>query len=400
MKTADRIARLGTETAFAVAARAAAHKADGHEIFPFHLGDMNIPTPANVMEAACGAMRAGRTGYCPSAGIPELRDALARDVSAARGLSYAMENVAIQPGGKPVIGKFIMACMNPGDEVLYPNPGYPIYESQIEYHGGTAVPYRYVRDETGFHIDLEYLESLVTPRTTAIIINDLQNPLGAECSAEERQQLADLAIRHDLSVLLDEAYFDIRYAGKSVSLASIPGMAERSVILYTFSKKFAMTGWRLGAAIGPRAVIDIIAKLNVNDESCSNHFVQHGALEGLTGDQSGPRAILDVLKKRRDTAVDLLNSMPGVDCPKPESTFYLFPEVTELMDRKGFGADYAVFAEDVLVNTGVSLCTRLHFGRPLPGETRRFVRLAYSGIDEADIARGLGALKRYAEQNA
>jgi aspartate/methionine/tyrosine aminotransferase len=293
-----------------------------------------------------------------------------------------------------------MACMNPGDEVLYPNPGYPIYESQIEYHGGTAVPYRYVRDETGFHIDLEYLESLVTPRTTAIIINDLQNPLGAECSAEERQQLADLAIRHDLSVLLDEAYFDIRYAGKSVSLASIPGMAERSVILYTFSKKFAMTGWRLGAAIGPRAVIDIIAKLNVNDESCSNHFVQHGALEGLTGDQSGPRAILDVLKKRRDTAVDLLNSMPGVDCPKPESTFYLFPEVTELMDRKGFGADYAVFAEDVLVNTGVSLCTRLHFGRPLPGETRRFVRLAYSGIDEADIARGLGALKRYAEQNA
>ena len=358
MFIADRITRLGTETAFAVAARAAAHRAAGQEVFPFHLGDMNIPTPANVMDAACQAMRAGKTGYCPSPGIPELRDALAQDVSASRGVSFAMENVAIQPGGKPVIGKFIMACMNPGEEVLYPNPGYPIYESQIEYHGGVAVPYRYVRDDSGFHIDLEYLESLVTPRTRAIIINDLQNPLGAECTPGERERLADLAMRHDLSVLLDEAYYDIRYGGKSASLAAIPGMQERSVILYTFSKKFAMTGWRLGAAIGPKSVIDVIAKLNVNDESCSNHFIQYGALEGLTGDQSGPKAILTTLKERRDTAVELLNSMPGVNCPSPEATFYLFPEVTELMTRKGFGADYAGFAEDILVRTGVSLCTR------------------------------------------
>ena len=396
MQTADRIARLGTETAFAVAARAAAHKASGNEVFPFHLGDMNLPTPQNVMDAACRAMRSGKTGYCPSAGIPELRDALAQDVSASRGVSYAMENVAIQPGGKPVIGKFIMACMNPGDEVLYPNPGYPIYESQIEYNGGTAVPYRYVRDGSGFHIDLDYLESRITPRTRVLIINDLQNPLGAECSVEERERLAELAIRHDLGVLLDEAYFDIRYGGKSVSLASIPGMAERSVILYTFSKKFAMTGWRLGAAIGPKALIDIIAKLNVNDESCSNHFIQYGALEGLTGDQAGPAAILKVLRGRRDAAVELLNSTPGISCPSPEATFYLFPEVTELMTRKGFGDNYAAFAEDILVKTGVSLCTRLHFGRPLPGETRRFVRLAYSGIDEADIRKGLAALRRYA----
>jgi aspartate/methionine/tyrosine aminotransferase len=396
MFIADRITRLGTETAFAVAARAAAHRAAGQEVFPFHLGDMNIPTPANVMDAACQAMRAGKTGYCPSPGIPELRDALAQDVSASRGVSFAMENVAIQPGGKPVIGKFIMACMNPGEEVLYPNPGYPIYESQIEYHGGVAVPYRYVRDDSGFHIDLEYLESLVTPRTRAIIINDLQNPLGAECTPGERERLADLAMRHDLSVLLDEAYYDIRYGGKSASLAAIPGMQERSVILYTFSKKFAMTGWRLGAAIGPKSVIDVIAKLNVNDESCSNHFIQYGALEGLTGDQSGPKAILTTLKERRDTAVELLNSMPGVNCPSPEATFYLFPEVTELMTRKGFGADYAGFAEDILVRTGVSLCTRLHFGRPLPGENRRFVRLAYSGIDVADIRKGLQALKTYA----
>lgn len=398
MFIADRIARLGTETAFAVAARAAAHRTAGHEVFPFHLGDMNILTPQNIMDAACRAMRDGKTGYCPSPGIPELRDALAQDVSAARGVDYAMENVAIQPGGKPVIGKFIMTCVNPGEEVLYPNPGYPIYESQIEYHGGVAVPYRYIRDESGFHIDLDHLESLITPRTRALIVNDLQNPLGAQCSDAERERLAHLAMRYNLSVLLDEAYFDIRYAGKSSSLASIPGMRARSVILYTFSKKFAMTGWRLGAAIGPRAVIDIISKLNVNDESCSNHFVQHGALEGLTGDQSGPKAILDTLKERRDIAVELLNSMPGVSCPNPEATFYLFPEVTELMTRKGFGDDYASFAEDVLVKTGVSLCTRLHFGRPLPGETRRFVRLAYSGIDTEGIRKGLAALKTYAAE--
>lgn len=398
MRIADRISRLGTETAFAVAARAAAHRAAGNDVFPFHLGDMNIPTPANVMDAACRAMRAGKTGYCPSPGIPELREALAADVNAARGTTYSMENVAIQPGGKPVIGKFIMACMNPGEEVLYPNPGYPIYESQIEYHGGRAVPYRYVRDESGFHIDLDYLQSQITPSTRALIINDLQNPLGAQCTAEEREKLAQIAMRHDLAVLLDEAYFDIRYSGQSVSLASIPGMAERSVILYTFSKKFAMTGWRLGAAIGPREIIDVVAKLNVNDESCSNHFVQHGALEGLTGDQSGPKSILSVLRERRDTAVQLLNSMPGVSCPCPEATFYLFPEVTELMARKGFDSDYAAFAEDILVKTGVSLCTRLHFGRPLPGEKRRFVRLAYSGIDLPQIRTGLLALASYASR--
>ncbi len=398
MRIADRISRLGTETAFAVAARAAAHRAAGHEVFPFHLGDMNIPTPSNVMDAACRAMRDGKTGYCPSPGIPELRDALALDVNTARGTAYTAESVAIQPGGKPVIGKFIMTCMNPGEEVLYPNPGYPIYESQIEYHGGIAVPYRYVRDESGFHIDLDYLESLITPRTRALIVNDLQNPLGAQCTEAERERLADIAMRHDLSVLLDEAYFDIRYGGKSVSLASIPGMAERSVILYTFSKKFAMTGWRLGAAIGPRKIIDIVAKLNVNDESCSNHFVQYGALEGLTGDQSGPESILGVLKERRDAAVELLNSTPGVDCPCPDATFYLFPEVTELMARKGFGDDYAAFAEDILVQTGVSLCTRLHFGRPLSDEKRRFVRLAYSGINAGEIRTGLLGLKSYASR--
>ena len=296
-RIAERIARLGTETAFAVSAEAAVFAAQGHHVYPFHLGDLNIPTPSNVVEASFKAIRDGKTGYCPNAGIPALRAALAADVSASHGLSYSAENVAIEMGGKPVIGKFILALMNPGDEVLYPNPGYPIYESQIEFHGGVAVPYGYLEGEHGFVIDLDALEAAITPQTRLLIVNDLQNPMAAECSAAELERLAELALRHDLTVLCDEAYFDIRYSGASASLASLPGMAERSVILYTFSKKFAMTGWRLGAAIGPREVIEVIAKLNTNDESCPNHFIQYGVLEGLTGDQSGPRQIISILAR-------------------------------------------------------------------------------------------------------
>jgi len=396
MKLADRIQRLGTETAFAVSAEAAAWAAQGHKVYPFHLGDMNIPTPANVMEAAVKAMRDGKTGYCPNAGIPTLREILAADVGASRGVRYAMENVAVQPGGKPTIGKFFLALLNPGDEVLYPSPGYPIYESQIEFLGGVPKPYRYLEGARTFTIDLDMLKHQITPRTRLLVLNDLQNPTGAECSAAEREALAELVLQHDLYVLCDEAYFDIRYDGRSTSLVSLPGMAERCVILYTFSKKFAMTGWRLGAAIGPRPVIDVIAKLNVNDESCSNHFIQYAAIEGLTGDPSGPQAILQVLKKRRDLAVELLNQIPGVRCLRPNATFYLYPSVTGAMQRKGF-SDYESFRRGLLQATGVSVCSRIHFGRPLPGETDFYIRLAYSGIDASEIRSGLIAFKAFVE---
>jgi aspartate/methionine/tyrosine aminotransferase len=394
MKFADRIAHLGTETAFAVSAEAAAFAAQGNTVYPFHLGDMNIPTPANVMDAAAKAMREGKTGYCPNAGIPRLRDALAADVSASRGVRYAAENVAIQPGGKPTIGKFFLTLLNPGDEVLYPSPGYPIYESQIEFLGGVPKPYRYFEGERTFTIDLDHLKRQITPRTRFLVLNDLQNPTGAECSAAERAALAEIVLQHDLWVLCDEAYFDIRYEGRSVSFVSLPGMAERSVILYTFSKKFAMTGWRLGASIGPKPVIDVIAKLNVNDESCSNHFIQYGALEGLTGDPSGPRQILQTLRERRDLAVDLLNRIPGVHCLRPNATFYLFPNVTGVMRRKGF-EDYESFRRALLHQTGVSVCARLHFGRPLPGESEFYIRLAYSGIDLKDIREALERFHRF-----
>jgi aspartate/methionine/tyrosine aminotransferase len=396
MNIADRISRLGTETAFAVSAEAAAFAAEGNKVYPFHLGDLNLLTPSNVMQAAVKAMKDGKTGYCPNTGIPKLREILAADVSASHGVPYAMENVAIQPGGKPSISKFILALMNPGDEVLYPNPGYPIYESQIEFHGGAAVPYSYIEGKNNFDIDIEMLEKRITPKTKLLILNDLQNPTGAECSPEELQQMVEIVRKHNLVVLCDEAYFDIRYEGKSNSFASLPGMAERCVILYTFSKKFAMTGWRLGATIGPKNIIDVIGKLNVNDESCSNHFIQYGAIEGLTGDQTEARQLLSTLKERRDCAVDILNSIEGIHCFRPNATFYLFPNVTVAMQKKGL-THYDDFRRTVLRETGVSFCTRLHFGRPLEGEDNFYIRLAYSGIDTSEIKEGLGKFKAFIE---
>jgi len=396
MRLADRVAHLGTETAFAVSAEAAAYAAEDHKVYPFHLGDMNLPTPQNVQQAAIRAMRDGKTGYCPNGGIPQLREALAAEVSRTHAIPYSAENVAVQPGGKPVIQKFLLSLMNPGDEVLYPNPGFPIYESQIEFNGGVAVPYGFVPGESNFLLDFDAIRSSITPRTRLLIFNDLHNPTGAVCPREEIEALAELAVKHDLSVLSDEAYWDIRYGGEPLSIASLPGMAERTIILHTFSKKFAMTGWRLGGAIGPKEVIAVIATLNVNEESCTNHFVQYAGVEALTGDQSEAREILRVLEERRDVAVELLNTIPGVSCYSPTATFYLFPDVTGAMERLGV-SDYGDFRVAALHNTGCSFCTRLHFGRELAGETRRYVRIAYSGIDVDQIEEGLGKLRSWVE---
>ena len=397
MQLAERVKKLGVETAFVVAAQAATHAAAGNKVYPFHLGDMNLQTPVNIIDAAHKAMRDGKNGYTPNGGIPQLREALADEFNTTRKTSYGLENVAVQPGGKPVIAKFLLALMNPGDEVLYPNPGFPIYESQIRFHGGVAVPYPIIPGEKNFSFDLDALEAAITNRTKLLIVNDLHNPTSAECSAEDRKQIAEIAVKYNLKVLLDEAYFDVRYGGDSVSLIMEPGMVERSVILHTFSKKYAMTGWRVGAALGPKSIIDVIVKLNVNDESCTSHSNQYAACEALQGDQSGAREILTTLQARRDLVVDLLNSIKGISCYKPNSTFYLYPDVTKAMENTGY-TDYQAFLNAVLTNTGVSMCARTHFGIPLPGETRKYLRLAYSGIDRSMIAEGLTQLKQFLER--
>ena len=393
---ADRVARLGTETVFAVSAEAAALTAQGRKIYPFHLGDLNIPTAEPVVEAMLRAIRDGKTTYCPNAGIPQLREALAADVGAARGVTYTADDVSVQPGGKPVIGKWLMAAMNMGDEVLYPNPGFPIYASFIEFVGGVAVPYGYVDAGDRYAIDIDAIERRITPRTRLLILNDLHNPTAAECTAEELDRIAEIALEHDLLVLSDEAYFDVRFAGASESIVSRPGMQERTVILYTFSKKYAMTGWRLGAAVGPKPVIDIITRMNVNMESCPNHFAQYGALAALTGDQAGPREMMARLQGRRDAALRILNETPGVRCHTPGSTFYLYPDVTGAVRLTGC-AGHEDFRRLLLDKTGVSFCTRLHFGKAVPGETGYHLRLAYSGVTTAQIEEGLGAFKAFIE---
>lgn len=396
MKLASQLEKLGTETAFAVSAAAADWAAKGHKVYPFHLGDINIPTPANIVEAMQRAIANGHTNYCAGAGIAPLRAVLAEDVGAKRGVKYTAANVSIQPGGKPVIGKFIAAVMNRGDEVLYPNPGYPIYESQIEYQGGVAVPYGYIETERGFELDMDAMRRSITPRTRVLIYNNYQNPTGAQSSRQEIEEVAQLALEHDLWVLSDDAYHEMRYGGEAQSIVNIPGMQERTVILYTCSKRFAMTGWRCGAAIGPQNVIDAINKLNTNAESCTTHFIQWAMVEAIPGDTSGPDAILAELRRRRDAAVAGLNAIDGISIAAPESTFYLFPNVTKIMERKGL-TDVNDLMHGALTEANVSFCTRKHFGKPVAGETQHYIRLAYSGIDVPDIEEGLAKLKTYFE---
>ncbi|HUV07329.1 MAG TPA: aminotransferase class I/II-fold pyridoxal phosphate-dependent enzyme [Spirochaetia bacterium] len=394
---ADRLKNLGTETAFAVSSESAEMARRGKKIYPFHIGDVNLKTPENIVQATIEAIRSGKTGYCSNYGLEELRDLLAKEINKTRGTRFGLENVAVQPGGKPVIGKFLLTLMNPGDEVLYPNPGFPIYESLIRFYGGVAVPYGFREGKQNYELKIENIEKSITPKTRIMIFNNLHNPTGAESTETELAELTALIERHNLDVLCDEAYFDIRYSGASRSLLSFPGMSERCVILYTFSKKYAMTGWRIGAAIGPKKVIDKIATLNVNHESCTNHFVQYGAIEALSGSQEGYRRIISVLEQRRNAAVEILGSTRGIRCFTPDVTFYLFPNVSEALKRKGV-TDYEQFRAMSLEETGVSFCTRLHFGSPMPGEEDYYVRFAYSGIEVDQIREGLSKFKELIER--
>ncbi len=389
---AERTRRLGTETAFAVGAEAARLASEGVRVYPFHLGDLNIPTPEHIVEAANRAIREGKTGYCPTPGIMPLREAMADEISRTRGLNLNAENVSIQTGGKPVIGKFIMTLMNPGDEVLYPNPGFPIYESMINFHEGVGKPYGFKETKTGFALDLEAIERQISQRTKLLIYNNYHNPTSAESDLEEMERLADICVKNDLFVLSDEAYFDIIFEGEGRSITRFPGLQERTVILYTFSKKFAMTGWRLGAAIGPREITDAISRFNVNDESCTNNFVQWAGVAAIRGPQDDYRKMLGILRERRDTAIEILNETDGISVGRPDSTFYLFPNVTKAMEKLGI-KEVEEFRKFVLDKTGVSFTTRNHFGTPLTGETQKYIRLAYSGINTPEIIEGLGKMK-------
>ena len=394
MTFAKRMDLLGSETAFAVSAEAANLASTGIKIYPFHLGDINLPTPPSVVSAANGAIKDGKTGYCPAPGIPELRKALSKNVGDARGLSYSIENVSIQPGGKPSIGKYIAAAMEKGDVVLYPNPGYPIYESQIEFYRGVACPYGYVNTPEGLRLDFNAIEEGIKKGAKHIFYNNYNNPTGASSPDNEIERLANLVVENDMFLISDDAYFDTLYDGTPKSIASLPGMYERTLTMYTFSKKFAMTGWRLGGAIGPEEIIEQITRLNVNMESCTTHFVQHAGVAGLNAPKSETQEILDKLQGRRDILVEILNGIDGVEAHMPEAGFYVFPKITSLLQRLGFN-DVEEFRKKVLKETGVSFCGRHHFGRPLKNETDSYIRLAFSGISKDDLQEGMAKLKNW-----
>jgi len=397
MRFSKKLDNLGTETAFTVSAEARVWSEKGIKVYPFHLGDINMETPEIIRKATNRFMNDGKNGYCSSEGVIELREALAHDVGSKRSIDYNAENVVIQPGGKPTIWKFLASVMDIGDEVLYPNPGYPIYESQIRYQGGIPIPYGYVETKNGFEIDIEKLRSSIKPSTTALIYNNYQNPISASSSKKEMELLAKLCIENNLWVLSDDAYYEVRYSDEPpLSIANIPGMKERTVILYTFSKRFAMTGWRIGASIGPKEMIRQIARLNINDESCTNHFIQCALADTMDKIDNDTKLILSRLKDRRDLCVEFLNSISGFCLSSPESTFYLYANVSEPMKNKGYD-DIDQFRVDALKNTGVSFCTRNHFGTPEPDENEQYIRLAYSGISKKEIQEGLSLFKDWIE---
>jgi len=400
MKLARRLERLGTETAFAVAHMAAAWAAEGNRVFALHLGDIKLPTPRVIVEAAARAMRGGDfSRYCPGPGVAALREELARVLGDERGMNYAAENVSVQPGGKPVIGKFLAAVMNPGDEVLYPVPGFPIYHSQINYQGGVPVAYHYRPSAAGFAPDLDELRDAITPNTRALIYNNHHNPTGASASAAELAAVAELAVAHNLWVLADEAYCNIRFDDSKLhSIAAQPGMRERTVILFTCSKQFAMTGWRLGAAVGEAQIIAAISKFNTNIESCTAHFLQAAMAEVLrdAGDDVAAlyAPLVAELKHRRDAFVDALNAIDGLDVAPPPSAFYIYADIDAVLRRKKL-SDADALMRASLRETGLSFCTGAHFGED--ADTRH-IRFAFSSLGAKDIRESMAVWKAWVEE--
>jgi aspartate/methionine/tyrosine aminotransferase len=356
MKLAARMDRLGTETAFEAAARARALEATGRSVIHLEIGEPDFDTPANIREAAKRALDRGATHYTPTVGIPELRAAIAADATNRKGFAVSPERVVVVPGGKPVMFFAMLALVEAGDEVIYPDPGFPIYESMVNYVGGKAVPCP-IRQQNGFRLDPAELAGLVTRKTKLLIINSPANPTGGVSTREDLEQIAAIAIKHDLIVLTDEIYGRILYEGEHVSLASLPGMAERTIVLDGFSKTYAMTGWRLGYAILPEKLVLPFSRLIVNSVSCTSAATQWAGVEALTGPQDAVVAMVEEFRARRDLIVDGLNAIPGVTCLRPSGAFYAFPDISAT------GLTGAELADRLLNEGGVSALAGTAFGK-------------------------------------
>ncbi len=379
---AKRMARLGTETAFEVLARAKALQAEGRDVVHLEIGEPDFDTPQNIIDKAVEALRGGYTHYGPSAGLPEVRKTFAEYIAADRGIDVGPDNVVIVPGGKPIIYFPLTALVDPGDEVIYPNPGFPIYESVINFLGATPRPLK-LAEENAFSFDIQDLEALVSDKTKLLIINSPQNPTGGVLSASDLDAIAELAVKHDFWVLSDEIYSKIIYDGQHESITTRPGMLERTILLDGHSKTYAMTGWRLGYGIMPAELATQVAKLQTNCTSCTASFTQIAGAEALTGPQDQVRTMVAEFKVRRDLLVDGLNAIDGVTCLKPRGAFYVFPNITAL------GLSSKETETKLLEQYGVAALAGTSFGEFGEG----YLRFSYANSQE-NIRK---ALERFAK---
>jgi aspartate aminotransferase len=370
-KLAESLSRLKPEGAFRVLARARELEAQGRQVVHLQIGEPDFDTPANVVQAGIDALKGGHTHYTPSAGILPLRQAIVDYVRRAHGLEATPDQVVVTPGAKPVVFFAILALIEPGDDVLYPNPGYPTYESMIEYVGARAVPYR-LREENDFRFDPDEFRATVTPKTRLIIVNSPQNPTGGVLERSDLEVIAEVAQERDIMVLSDEIYHRLIYEGEHVSIATLPGMQTRTILMDGFSKTYAMTGWRLGYGVMPEGLAKAMALLQVNSTACAADFTQIAAIEALSGPQTAVDEMIAQFRKRRDVIVDGLNRLPGVSCLKPRGAFYVFPNIKET------GLSSSELASRLLEEAGVALLTGSGFGEHGDG----YLRLSFANSIE------------------
>ena len=372
MTIAARMFDLGTESAFEVLAKARALEAQGREIIHLEIGEPDFDTPRHIIEAGMSAISDGFTHYGPTAGLPELREAIARNSREVRGTDTEPANIVVTPGAKPIMFYLLLTLGEPGAEIIYPNPGFPIYESMIRFTGSTPVPMQLLESKA-YHPDLDTLASQITDQTRLLILNSPENPCGSALSETELRTIADLVLAHpNLYVMSDEIYKDILYTGEHFSIASIPGMEQRTIILDGFSKSYAMTGWRLGYGIMPPELAPHITKLAVNSVSCAATFTQKAGIAALDGPRDAVEAMTAEFAARRRLITDGLRAIPGIRCPEPEGAFYAFPSIADT------GLSSREFEERAMQQAGVALLSGSAFGQYGEG----YVRLSYANSQQ------------------
>jgi aspartate/methionine/tyrosine aminotransferase len=376
LRLAKRMARLGTETAFEVLVKARALEAQGRDIVHLEIGEPDFDTPGNIIAAACDALHKGFTHYGPSAGMPPLRDAIAQYVSETRGINVTPEEVVVVPGGKPIIFFSILALVEEGDEVIYPNPGFPIYESMIDFLGAKAVPIQ-LREEMDFRLDVGELARLINDRTKLVILNSPQNPTGGMLTKKDLEEIAAAIGERNLMVLTDEIYSRLIFEGEHHSIMSLDGMKERCILLDGFSKTYAMTGWRMGYGVMRADLAAHVARLMTNSNSCTASFTQVAGIEALRGPQGSVEEMCAEFKKRRDVMVDGLNRIKGFSCRLPKGAFYVFPNIT------GTGWPSQKLANALLEDAGVAALSGTSFGAFGEGYVRFSVANSIENIEKA-----------------